>query len=416
MMAIANVQYAWTLFTIPLQERLGASLTAIQWAFGLFILTETWMMPFHTWLVDRFGARVVVAVAGVIVGASWIGSGLATSVEVLWIDYAFAGIGVGAVYGACVGVVVKTFPERRGLCVGATVGAYGFGTALTVIPISRMIAWAGYSKTFIVWGIIQGTIVIATAWFMKAPRSAKHGNNQGQAAPSIPSIKVALERSNRDYTPIEMLRSGSFYLMYAMMALVACGGLMVTAQLGPIASSFGHDKKVIIAGLTALQVALLLDRIVNGFTRPFWGWVSDRIGRYDTMALAFGLEAVAIACLTLTVHKPTLFVLMTGFTFFAWGEIYSLFPTAIADMYGSKYATTNFGLQYTSKGVASILAGPGAALLMLVTHSWVPVLLAALVMDLGAALLAFFWLKPLMRRRILEELWTEDSVREAVPH
>ena len=150
--------------------------------------------------------------------------------------------------------------------------------------------------------------------------------------------------------------------------------------------------------LTVLNVALLLDRILNGMTRPFWGWPSDRIGRYDAMALAFSLESFAILGLMLTASHPLIFVITSGLTFFAWGEIYSLFPAAIADIFGSRHATTNFSLQYTAKGIAAVLAGPGAALLVALANSWLPVLAVAALCDFVAALLALLWLKRVPER------------------
>jgi OFA family oxalate/formate antiporter-like MFS transporter len=144
----------------------------------------------------------------------------------------------------------------------------------------------------------------------------------------------------------------------------------------------------------------MLDRILNGLTRPFWGWISDHIGRYNTMALAFGLEGCAIIALLNLVHKPLWFVILTGFTFFAWGEIFSLFPAAIGDIFGPKYATTNYGIQYTAKGTASIFSGWGAAVILEITGSWIPVFWIAVGCDLAAALLAIVALKPLVAGRM----------------
>jgi MFS transporter, OFA family, oxalate/formate antiporter len=394
MMAIANLQYAWTLFTIPISKAMGVKLSAVQLAFTLFILLETWLVPFEGWLIDKLGARLVVSVGGLMVGLSWVGSGMVTTLGGLYFWYGFGGIGAGAVYGACMGQALKWFPDRRGLAAGATAGSYGFGTALTVLPIQAMIGGSGYQSAFIVWGIIQGLVVIGVSQFMLAPPDGwKPANWKPVAA-------VAASQSQVSYSPTQMLRSGIFYLMYFMMALVAFGGLMVTAQLKPIATTYGLDKTVVLFGITALSLALMLDRILNGLTRPFWGWVSDHIGRYNTMAIAFGLEGCAIIALLNLVHKPLWFVILTGFTFFAWGEIFSLFPAAIGDIFGPKYATTNYGIQYTSKGTASIFAGWGAAVILEMTGSWIPVFWIAVGCDLTAALLAILALKPLVASRM----------------
>jgi len=400
MLAIANLQYAWTLFTSPLTKNLHATLAAVQLAFTFFVLAQTWLVPINAYLVDRFGARVVVAVAGVLVGAGWIGAGLAQSLLALYVAYGIGGIGAGAVYGATIGIALKWFPDRRGLCVGMVAGSYGFGTALTVLPISHMIGTRGYQSAFITWGAIQGLVVMIAAQFLRMPPA-------GWLPAGWEAIKARVQRkvqqSSRDWTPREMLQSGSFYLLYLMMTLVTFSGLMVTVQLRPVAESYGFDKYLLFGSVTVLSLTLLLNQVLNGSARPFFGWVSDRLGRYDTMAMVFILEALAITALTLRVSRPVWFVILSGLMFFAWGDIYSLFPSAIADIFGSKYATTNYGLQYTSKGIGSILAGPCAAWLMAASGSWLPVFWAAVACNVTAAALAVLWLKPRVTRLVKEQ-------------
>jgi OFA family oxalate/formate antiporter-like MFS transporter len=290
-----------------------------------------------------------------------------------------------------VGTALKWFPERRGLATGLVAGAYGFGTALTVLPIQSMIESSGYRQAFIFWGAIQGIGVILVAQVLRKPPADWRPPRQAKP-------RSAVAQSRRSYSPLQMVRTPTFWLMYIMMALVAFGGLMVTAQLKPIAASFGLDKHALWLGVTALGLALILDRVLNGLTRPFWGWVSDHIGRYNTMAITFTLEAFAIYLLIQFVDRPLGFVILSGLVFFAWGNIYSLFPAAIGDVFGPEYATANYGLQYTAKGTASIFAGWGAAWLVEATASWAPVLWVAAGCDLLAAVLAFFWLKPLVVR------------------
>jgi OFA family oxalate/formate antiporter-like MFS transporter len=395
MMAIANLQYAWTLFTVPLTQALGVKLSAVQVTFTLFILVETWLVPFEGYLVDRLGARLIVTLGGILVGIGWIGSGLVHSLMGLYLTYCIGGLGAGAVYGACVGTALKWFPDHRGLAAGATAGAYGFGTALTVLPIQAMIGNSGYQSAFIVWGIVQGIVVIVAAQFLVAPPPGWKPAGWEQLTSRLQDV---VHQSAVSFRPFQMVRTGTFWLMYLIMTLVAFGGLMVTAQLKPIAAAYGLDKTVVLLGITALGMALILDRILNGLTRPFWGWISDHIGRYNTMAIAFGAEALAIVALLHLVDRPLWFVVLTGFTFFAWGEIFSLFPAAIGDVFGPDYATTNYGIQYTAKGLASIFAGWGAALIMEMAGSWIPVFWVAVACDALAALLALFVLKPSVKR------------------
>ncbi len=395
MMAIANLQYTWTLFTVPLAAGLRARLSEVQLTFTLFILTQSWLVPVEGYLVDLLGARIVVAVGGLLVGASWIGSGLAQSVSALYAWYMLGGVGVGAVYGACMGIALKWFPDRRGLAAGLVVGAYGSGAVLTVVPIQRMIGHSGYRFTFVTWGILLGAVLTVLARFMGGPASSwrPRSRRSGLATP-VGRMRPAAQ----SYTPGQMLRSGAFYLMYLSSVLITFGGLVVTAQLKPIATAYGLDKEVVMFGLDALALALMLNLISTGTTRPFWGWLSDRIGRYTTMGLAFGVGAVAILGLLELVRHPAWFVLLSALTVFSWGATFVLFSAAVGDVFGSEYAATNNGILYTSKGVASIFSGWGAARLLESTGSWLPVLWAAFACNLLAGLLAFFCLRPMAAR------------------
>ena len=400
MLAVANLQYAWTYFTIPLTQSLQVSLAAVQLAFTLFVITQTGLAPVNGYLVDRFGARVVVSLASLLVGIGWIGAGLAESLSGLYVAYGIGGIGVGAVYGATIGIAIKWFPDRRGLCVGIVAGSYGFGAALTILPINHMIETSGYRYSFILWGAIQGIVVLLAAQFLRMPPA-------GWVPKGWEAIKARVQRkvqqSSRDYTPREMLKSGSFYLLYLMMTLVTFSGLMLTAQLSPIARNYGFDKHMLFGSFTVLTLTGTINQVLNGSARPFFGWISDHLGRYDTMAIVFILEAVAITGLTLLVDQPVWFIILSGLMFFAWGDIYSLFPSAIGDIFGSKYATTNYGIQYTAKGAGSILAGPFAVWMMEAYNSWVPVFWAAVACNITAAALAVFWLKPRVMRLIKEQ-------------
>src|SRR5712691_7855034 len=400
MLAIANLQYAWTLFTTDLTRSMHASLDAVQWTLTFFVIAQTGLFPINAYLVDRVGPRIVVALASLLLGVGWIGAGLAPSLVALYAAYAIGGIGAGGVYSACVGVAMKWFPDRRGLCVGVVAGSYGFGTRLTALPIAYLIEHNGYRTAFIVFGAIQGLVVLVAAQFLRMPPA-------GWFPAGWETIKAKVQRkvhqSSRDCTPGEMLRSGSFYLLYLMMTLVTASGLMLTAQLKPIGVTYGYDKYALFGGFTVLTLALSLNQVLNGSARPFFGWVSDRIGRYDTMAIVFVMEAITITILTLVVARPLWFIMISALMFFAWGDIYSLFPAAIADIFGSKHATTNYGIQYTAKGIGSILAGPGAALLMAASHSWIPVFWGAVACNVIAAGLAVLWLKPRVMRLVREQ-------------
>ena len=385
MVMIANLQYGWTLFVCPIEEKYHWGRAAIQVAFTIFVLTETWLVPVEGWLVDRFGPKIVVFVGGVLVAIAWMMNSAADTLTTLYIAAALGGIGAGGVYGTCIGNALKWFPDRRGLAAGLTAAGFGAGSALTIIPIQGMIQASGYEATFLWFGIGQGLVVVALSLTLRPPRV-------GEAPPS-----TRLKQSARDYTPLEVLASPIFWIMYAMFVLVGAGGLMATAQLAPIAYDFQIAKvPVSLLGLTlpALTFALSIDRVLNGLTRPFFGWVSDRIGRENTMFIAFGLEAVGIWALSAFGHDPVLFVVLSGLVFFAWGEIYSLFPSTCTDVYGSRYATTNAGMLYTAKGTASLLV-PLANVLAAASGGWHLVFILAALMNAAAAIMSLAVLKPL---------------------
>ncbi|TMJ57875.1 MAG: oxalate/formate MFS antiporter [Alphaproteobacteria bacterium] len=385
MVMIANLQYGWTLFVSPIDEKYHWGRAAIQVAFTIFVLTETWLVPVEGWLVDRFGPKIVVFVGGVLVAIAWMMNSAADTLTTLYIAAALGGIGAGGVYGTCIGNALKWFPDRRGLAAGLTAAGFGAGSALTIIPIQGMIQASGYEATFLWFGIGQGLVVVALSLTLRPPRV-------GEAPPS-----TRLKQSARDYTPLEVLASPIFWIMYAMFVLVGAGGLMATAQLAPIAYDFQIAKvPVSLLGLTlpALTFALSIDRVLNGLTRPFFGWVSDRIGRENTMFIAFGLEAVGIWALSAFGHDPVLFVVLSGLVFFAWGEIYSLFPSTCTDVYGSRYATTNAGMLYTAKGTASLLV-PLANVLAAASGGWHLVFILAALMNAAAAIMSLAVLKPL---------------------
>jgi len=409
MMAIANLQYAWTIFTKPIQAHLHVTLVAVQWTFTLFVALETWLVPFEGFLVDVIGPRLMLGAGAIMVGLGWIGSGRAETINALYFWYGVGGIGAGVVYGGAIGNALKWFPDYRGLCVGLTAGAFGIGTATTIAPIAAMLKTEGYQHTFIVWGIIQGFVVLLASLFLARPPVGWTPPNWKEKEAKI---RAKVNTSSVNMTPLQMLRQPSFYVIYLMMTMLAFGGLVVTAQLNPMASSYHVDNVVVAFGMTALVLAITVDRILNGLTRPFWGWVSDHVGRENAIFVAFILEAAAVFALLQLINRPVWFVALSGLCFFAWGNIFSLFPAITGDLYGNKWATTNYGIVYTAKGVAAGFAGPGAAWLFAKTGSWTKVFWAMIVCDLAAAFMALLWLKPLAHRTVEE---SESGLRVTSP-
>jgi len=363
MAMIANLQYGWTLFVPPIDDKYNWGKASIQVAFTIFVLFETWLVPLEGYLVDKYGPRLITLIGGALCGISWVMNSFASSLAMLY--------------------------------TAAAIGGIGAGSALTIIPIATMIQSRGYEQTFLYFGLGQGIIVVLLSLFLAAPPPGYRERVMANVPPSVRSTR-------HQYTPREMLKTPVFYLMYLMFVLMASGGLMATAQLAVIAKDFGvADTPVSILGLTlpALTFALSMDRILNGLTRPFFGWVSDQIGRENTMFIAFVLEGAAIFLLSAYGQNPVLFVVLSAFVFFAWGEIYSLFPATNADTYGEKYATTNAGLLYTAKGTAALLV-PLSSILS-EGGEWHVVFYLAAVMAILAGVLAVVGLKPMRQREIV---------------
>jgi OFA family oxalate/formate antiporter-like MFS transporter len=387
MVMIANLQYGWTLFVGPIDAKYHWGRASIQVAFTIFVVLETWLVPVEGYLVDRFGPRWIVVIGGALCGIAWSINSVADSLPMLYFAAALGGIGAGGVYGTCIGNALRWFPGRRGLAAGLTAAGFGAGSALTIVPIANMIKASGYQHTFLTFGLIQGIVVVVFGFLILVPPASL------MMAPS----KLAPGASRLQAKPMEMVKTPVFWVMYAMFVMMATGGLMAVAQLAPIAKDFKvADVPVSLLGLTlpALTFALTIDRILNGLCRPFFGWVSDNIGRENTMFIAFLLEGVGILALANLGTNPVLFVILSGIVFFGWGEIYSLFPATVSDTFGTKFATANAGLMYTAKGTAALLV-PYANVLSSKTGSWHLVFMLAAGLNLVAAAMAILVLKPM---------------------
>jgi OFA family oxalate/formate antiporter-like MFS transporter len=392
MAMIANLQYGWTLFVDPIDQKYHWGRAAIQLAFTLFVVTETWLVPVEAWFVDKYGPRVVVMFGGVMIALAWTMNSYANSLVLLYGAAILSGIGAGAVYGTCVGNALKWFPDRRGLAAGMTAAGFGAGAATTVVPIANMIVRSGYESAFLTFGVGQGIVVLVVALFLRKP----------SVAMPMKKKQLNLPQTKLDYTPSQVLRSPIFWMMYLVFVMVAAGGLMTAAQIAPIAHDFKiADEPVSLFGfqMAALTFAISLDRIFDGFGRPFFGWVSDTIGREQTMFIAFGTAALMLLALSVYGQNPIVFVLATAVYFGVFGEIYSLFPATSGDTFGVKFATTNNGMLYTAKGTASLLV-PIASLIAS-HYGWQAVFVIAVALNATAALMAVFVVKPMRRAFIL---------------
>jgi len=395
MMAISSPQYVWTLFLRYFAHSTGADVSLLQVTFSLLIVVQTLFSPSQAWLFEHFEPRRLVASGAALTGLGWVLSAQVSSVILLYLTYGvLCGIGTGIVYVGTVGLMARWFPDRRGFAIGVVAAGYGMGAMLTTFPIASMLSAAGAPATLTLFGILLGGVGVIAARGLREPRPGE-----------IPSVRSTAR--GRDVEPQAMRKTPIFRLMFAMMTMMSAGGLMVTANFAWFAHDFGVADAT-VWGMAALPLALTIDRLMNGFTRPFFGWVSDRIGRENTMGLAFLLEAAAILLLLKFRGDAVAFVVLSGLVFFGWGEIFSLFPSTLTDTFGEKHATANYAFLYIAQGVGSVLGGPLAAALHSQAGSWTPVFLAAAALDVLTALLALFELKPMRRAYAAAQRPSED--------
>ncbi|HEV7856972.1 MAG TPA: oxalate/formate MFS antiporter [Herminiimonas sp.] len=383
MMAISSPQYVWTLFTKPMMAKLGVSLPELQVTFSILIVLQTFLSPLQGYLIDKFGPKLLLATGAILTGASWILSSSADSLLSVYMTYGvLGGVGTGIIYVGIVGLMVAWFPDKRGMAAGVVAAGYGMGAVLSTFPVTTSIANLGYQPTLLHFGVIFGAIAFIAALGMKRPPKDWMA---GYIAKNKKTIGV---------NSAKMLKTPVFWLMFLMMTMMSTSGLMVISQMASFSKDFGITDATVF-GLAALPLALTVDRFTNGLTRPFFGWISDRIGREKTMLIAFGLEGVAMTLWLLSRDHALLFVLLSGVVFFGWGEIFSLFPSTLTDTFGEKHATTNYGFLYMAQGIGSIFGGPVAAYLHGATGSWIPVFAVVITLDILTALLAIAVLKPL---------------------
>jgi MFS transporter, OFA family, oxalate/formate antiporter len=385
MMAISSTQYVWTLFTGPFTAHLGATLAQVQVTISILIVLQTFLSPFQGYLVDLFGPRNLLSIGAIFSAASWVLAAMVKTTLGLYLTYGLlGGIGTGIIYVGVVGLMVRWFPDRRGFACGLVAAGYGMGAILTTFPISASLAAVGQPSTLIIFGLIFGAIGLLAAQGMKRP-PARFQSSDPEPTEALTGVP-----------PLVMLRSPIFWVLFVMMSMMSSSGLMVITQMAAFAKDFGVTNAM-VWGTAALPLALTIDRFTNGLTRPFFGWLSDRIGREQTMFLAFGLEGVAMLLWLATRQHAILFVLLSGVVFFGWGEIFSLFPSTLTDTFGERHATTNYGFLYMAQGIGSIVGAPLAAWLHEVTGNWVIVFAVMITMDFLAAIMAMTVLKPMRR-------------------
>jgi len=385
---LSNMQYSWTLFVNPMRNETHWATAGIQLAFSILIFLNTWLAPVEGWLADRYGPRFVVMAGGLAAGISWVMNSRAQSLEALYMAAAVGGVGIGCVFGTCMGTALKWFPERRGLASGMIAAGYGLGAAMCAIPISRMILASGYRSTFFFFGVLQGAAIFCLGAFL--------------IKPVVRRLRVGQPGHGPEFTPSQTVRTKVFWLIYLVYVMIGSGGMIVTAQLGPIARDFGLEKQMIAVlgrSMPLVALAVSIDNLANGLTRPFSGFLSDKIGRENAMLLMFSAEGIAFLGMAAFGRLPLAFLVFAALIFLFWGEIFSLFPAICGDIFGVRNATANNGLLYTAKGTSALMV-PLASLLVAATGTWTAVLLMVAVASVGAGLLAKLVVHPMRRRMV----------------
>jgi len=389
---VANVQYSWTLFVRPIHEATGWSELSIQVAFTIFIMAETWLVPLEGMLVDRFGPRPVIAGGAMLIMIAWVLNAYTSSLYILYLDSLLAGTGAGCVYGTCVGIALKWFPDRRGFAGGLAAAGFGVGAALTIIPIANEITLNGYQHAFLKFGLLLGGAVFMVSMFMikpvKSDRVAKSARNvQGK----------------RDYTTVQMMKTPVFWVSYLIFTAMSAGGLIATAQIGSIARDFGIASipmSIFQTVIPLLTLTLSIDNLVNGLTRPLCGLLSDRFGRENTMFFVFLGEGLALLGIIKFGHNPYLFLIFAPLIYLCWGEIYAISSAMIGDTYGSRNLTANAGALFTTKGFAALIV-PFGSLLREITGTWDSVFVFCSIIAILSAIVSRFVLAPMRRNFII---------------
>ena len=376
MIMIGNLQYAWTLFAEPMAKAHGWQLSEVQWGFGLFIAAGTWAMPLFAGYIDKYGPRLFMIASGVLCAIGWGALGQVSSLIAFYALFCVAGIGVACVYACGVSTAVKWFPDKRGIASGLITAGYGGGAFLFNPIFDQLIQSMGYSDTFIWTGITHGALIALSGLVMVNPPSTYKV--------AAAAAKANVRRHDLQFTAAEMLRTPQFYFLFVAMLSVAIGGLMVTASVKPVATDFGigHD---------ALTIALILYPLANAASRILWGSVSDSLGREKTMFVAFLLQAIFLLALpTLGRQGDIMWVALVVLIFLTWGELYALFPTVLADLYGSKNSAGNYAFLYSAKGFAALLGGGLATNLFEMTGTWDYPFFACAAMALLSAFMALY--------------------------
>ena len=342
-----GVIYAWSVFVAPFDADFGWTRTQVSVVFTIAILSVGSWFVVAGFLQDRFGPRRVAALGGILYA---LGFFLASQTEsLLWLYITFgaiAGAGNGFGYAIPIPVVSKWFPDRRGLAIGLVVGGYGAGSGIYG-PVARevLIPQYGWQGTMQISAVLFLVMTLAAACLLRNP---PEGYKPPAPAPGG-APKPAAAPAGRDYTTGEMVRTPTFYLLWIAYCLGSAAGLMVISQLVPVGEAAGLGA--------AAGLGLTIGAIGNTGGRVLSGWMSDTLGRLNTLRAMVLLSAVALPVFYLFAGQVVLFYLLLVVIYYCYGTLLSVFASTCADFYGTRHMGVNYGLLFSAWGVAGII-GP----------------------------------------------------------
>ena len=334
--------YAWSVFRVPLAKQFGWSISEVTLTFTISIFVLGVAAFFGGLWLNRKGPRIVALTGGFLYGA---GVFLASfSDHKLWWLYltygVIGGIGVGFSYIVPVAVLVKWFPDRRGLITGIAVGGFGAGALITAPVATRLIQSVGVLSTFAYLGVAYLLVTVVSGYFMQNPPEG------WKPAGWAPTGTQATQRSARDYTLGDALRTWQWWALWLLLFLNTSAGISIISQESPLFQELGHVSAVAAAGMVGAA------SIGNALGRVFWAWASDTITRRATFAVMFLAQVVLFWALP-GINSPSVLTIVAFIVLMCYGGGFGTMPAFVADYFGSKNVGPIYGLMLTAWGFAS---------------------------------------------------------------
>jgi OFA family oxalate/formate antiporter-like MFS transporter len=337
--------YAWSVFVLPLEKEFGWTRAETSWVFTIAVVSFALSFVLAGRIQDLRGPRICAAIGGTLVGIGFILASYTTSLVFLYVVFgAVVGVGNGFGYATPIPVASKWFPDKRGLVVGLMVGGYGAGSAIFGPVANSLIGSVGWRPTFQILGVLFFVMGMIGTALLKNPPA-------GYQPPGWkPPQGATAQRTNRDYSTGEMLRTPTFYALWVAYCLGATAGLMTISQLVPFARDAG-------LGAAAATFAIAIGAVGNAGGRILSGWLSDTLGRLTTLRVMVLLSAVAMPLWVAVRSEVVLFYILAVIVYWCYGTQLSVFASTTADMYGTRNLGMNYGLLFTAWGTAGII-GP----------------------------------------------------------